>query len=156
MQVKKINDFIDKRRSATKLFDKYGNTVIYGNTNGIYATLSGELRNLVQAFFKPLKKGSVCEYGGCQENHSLHISHHHSKSRPEIAKGLINEILKVEKNCGVKVFLKEFINRHKDYDSIYILCRKHHQEYDEAVKLGKEEAFLNNCKLAATENPEFH
>ena len=63
----------------------------------------------------------------------------------------------LEKNCGVKAFFEEFINRHKNYDSIYILCRKHHINYDEAVKLGKEEDFLNNCKkLTTTENPEFH
>ena len=81
MQAKEINEFIDNR--SRRLFEKYGDSTISGTTDAIYATLSGELRNLVQAFFKPLKR-RTCEYKNCKETHSLHVSHHHSKSRPKL------------------------------------------------------------------------
>ena len=141
MQAKDIDEFIDNR--SKRLFEKYGNSKVSGTTNEIYATLSGELRNLVQAFFKPLKK-QTCEYRNCKETHSLHISHHHSKSRPEIAKSLIEE-LKQKGDVRVKEFLEKFINKHKNYDSIYILCQKHHKDYDNTVKSGTEEEFLDKC-----------
>lgn len=141
MQAKEINEFIDNR--SRRLFEKYGDSTISGTTDAIYATLSGELRNLVQAFFKPLKR-RTCEYKNCKETHSLHVSHHHSKSRPEIAKSLINQ-LKEKGHINVKEFLEKFINKHKNYDSIYILCKKHHKDYDNAVKKNKEEEFLNSC-----------
>jgi hypothetical protein len=141
MQAKDIDEFIDNR--SKRLFEKYGKSKVSGTVDEIYATLSGELRNLVQAFFKPLKR-RTCEYKDCKETHSLHVSHHHSKSRIDIAKSLIDK-LKQKGDVPVKEFLEKFINKHKNYDSIYILCKKHHKDYDNAVKNGREEEFLKKC-----------
>jgi len=47
-------EFIDSRLAKSRLFDKYGLTLTDSN-EVIVASLMGELRNMVLAFFRPLR-----------------------------------------------------------------------------------------------------
>ncbi len=115
--------------SKPRFFEKYkGIYIVADSDEKVRIVLSGEVRNITQSFFSPLKK----VVGGCQfpkcKNTNLDTVHL-QKSRPEHLKlactyGRISNTNKYD----VYQILLKYIHLHSEKKSLCFLCKKHHQE----------------------------
>ena len=114
--------------------EKYSDTYIIADSHEkVLSVLSGEVRNITQSFFNPLKKivGS-CQYMEC-ENTNLDTVHLKS-SRPEIFMDACEYAYdSVTEKYSVYELMKEYLQLHSKKRSVCFLCKKHHN------KLGKYE-----------------
>lgn len=115
--------------------------------NKIYNALDGNLRNLIQNVFNPLKKDiGCCQYRGCSTKKIIQNSHslENGGSRPEIFKKCVEEYFERNKQyekINVEEVLNMFLKEHQncnDYRNkippITYLCSTHHKEYENYFK----------------------
>lgn len=123
-------------KAEPNFFEKYRSVYIVADSKDkVLTVLSGEVRNITQSFFSPLKKliGS-CQYPDCNGKNLDTV--HLMKSRPEIFKlacdfGCINN----SKKYDVYKILRQYIHLHTNKKSICFLCKKHHNELTKYEKV---------------------
>lgn len=117
------------RKAEPEFFEKYrGTHIIAESDEKVSIVLSGEVRNITQSFFKPLKKSvGVCQFPKCdrEDLDTVHLL----KSRPEILKLSIEYGKDLETNkYNVYEVLRHYIYLHSKRKSLCFLCKKHHEE----------------------------
>jgi hypothetical protein len=126
-------EFIDRRLKTCKQFDKYGLTLIDPNLV-IISSLMGELRNIVQSFFKSgmysIKK---CEHCGTETSKQFERAHSKGMPRDKVALSALNRIrpdetVSIKQSCFMRAFIEEH-TRHP----LWILCKDCHKKYDAPV-----------------------
>ena len=125
--------FITNRIENTKMFNKYG--LIHTESNMVIVTsLMGEMRNLVQQFFKGAGSGFTekkCDACNTTDS-SLQYDRAHDRgcSRIDVALAGLNR-LRPDETVFVaqKDVLKAFIKEHAEV-SLWYLCKPCHREYD--------------------------
>jgi hypothetical protein len=127
-------------------FKKYKNLyVIAKNEDGLYRLMNGELRNLVQSFFKERKKQyGICQYKDCK-NKNLDVAHHHKRDRKKLLRIAASKN-KMENGDYYKFdiykIIIDFLNLHKN-NAVMFLCKKHHRAYDHSRD---KDRFLKNIE----------
>lgn len=123
-------DFIRRKLEKCKQFDKYGLTLVDSN-DVIVRSLMGELRNIIQSFFKgwvySIKK---CEH--CSSTTAVQYDRAHDRcvSRTDVAFAALNRIRPDETQpIKQKDFMRAFVEEHERIP-LWILCKKCHTEYD--------------------------
>jgi len=128
----KQSEFIQTKVPKSKLFDKYGLTLVDSN-KVIITSLMGELRNLVLAFFKGgMYSVKKCEHCGTTESTQFERAHDKGKSRGDVALLALHRI-RPDETLPVlqKDFMKAFILEHS-FIPLWILCKQCHIKYDKA------------------------
>ena len=133
-----IKEVISKGRSILdfleepKRFKKYRETfVIAKNEEALYFLVNGEVRNLVQSFFRGRKKQyGICQYIGFSSK-TIETAHNHKRGRKKLFK--IAASRNRTKKGPVFLFnmhgaIIDFLKLHKKGVVIF-LCKKHHREY---------------------------
>lgn len=122
-------EFIDRKLNKTSMFNKYGLTLVDSN-DIIIASLMGELRNMVLAFFKDLFKFKQCESCKTTTANQYDRAHDRSLSREHVAMEALKRIRPdVRSHIQQKDFLRAFIEEHKNHP-LWYLCRSCHCKYD--------------------------
>ena len=123
-------DFIKSRLAKSKLFDKYGLTLVDANSV-IIASLMGELRNIILAFFKGgLFSYKKCEHCATTIAAQYDRAHNKGDSRGCIARRALERIRPDETlQVSQKEFMKAFIEEHIKVP-LWILCKACHKKYD--------------------------
>ena len=129
-RLKLQESFINSKLPKSKLFDKYGLTLVDSN-DVIINSLMGELRNIILSFFKggmySIKK---CEH--CETTTSYQFERAHDKdiSRRDVALRALQKLRSDEKTpIKQDQFMRTFIEEHKNVP-LWILCKSCHQQYD--------------------------
>ncbi|GMQ95130.1 MAG: hypothetical protein BMS9Abin13_241 [Patescibacteria group bacterium] len=127
----------DNKGAVEKILDEarpqflecYSDTYLIADSDEkVKGVLGGEVRNITQSFFSPLKKiVGVCQYPRCKKTNLDTV--HLKKSRPEIfleacALGRIPN----SKKYNVYKIMKQYVQLHDRKKSICFLCKKHHQD----------------------------
>jgi hypothetical protein len=141
----KIERFLKRGRVSSdsvfepKKFKKYKNLyVLAKNENALYCIMNGELRNLIQYFFKERKSQyAICQYKDCR-NKNLDVAHHHRRNRKRLF--MIAASKNRIKNKGHYKFdifrtIIDFLNLHRN-NAVFFLCKKHHKMYDQSKNKG--------------------
>jgi recombinational DNA repair protein (RecF pathway) len=125
--------FITSRINSSRLFNKYGLTHTESNET-IVMSMMGEMRNLVQAFFKGV--GSGFDVKRCDACHTtdptLQYDRAHDKgsSRPQVA---LNALKRVRPDESIPItqkdVMKAFVEEHASI-SLWYLCKPCHRTYD--------------------------
>jgi len=126
-----FSQFIKDKMAKSKMFDKYGLTLIDSNEI-IIRCLGGELCNLVKVFFNKkfykVKKCDACET--CDKTLQYDRAHHATMDRPKVALAALKRIRPDESQpISQKLFMKAFIEGHTGYPFWY-LCKPCHRKYD--------------------------
>lgn len=127
-----LADFIDSRLAKTRIFDKYGLTLIDSNKI-IIASLMDSLRNMVLSFFKggdlfTKKQCDACKTKAtdCQYERA----HDRAITRESVALDALRRIRPDEsKPVSQQAFLRAFIEEHKNHP-LWYLCHACHLMYD--------------------------
>jgi len=124
--------FIQTRINSSRLFDKYGLTHSESN-EVIVKSMMGEMRNLVQQFFKGAGSGfdvKRCDACGTT-NPALQYdrAHDRSSSRPELALAALNRVRPDNSPISQKEVMKAFIREHAE-TPLWYLCKPCHRIYD--------------------------
>lgn len=125
--------FIETRMATSKLFDKYGLTHSESN-QVIVKSLMGEMRNLVQQFFKGSGSGfSVKRCDACgTTDPAMQYDRAHDKgsSRGGVA---LNALQRVRSDETVPIsqkdVMKAFVKEHAEFP-LWYLCKTCHRAYD--------------------------
>lgn len=125
--------FIESRIATSRLFDKYGLTHSESN-QVIVRSLMGEMRNLVQQFFKGAGSGFAekkCDACGTTDPALQYDrAHDRDSSRPEVALAALNRVRPDETvPITQKDVVKAFIKEHAEI-SLWYLCKPCHRIYD--------------------------
>ncbi len=115
--------------SQPKHLENYRNTyIIADNGKKVYFVLQGEVRNITQGFFNPLKKIiGKCEFSNCNNTNLDTV--HLKKSRPEIFElACKSGYLPSSNKYDVYKIIWQYIQLHEKKNSFCFLCKKHHQE----------------------------
>ncbi len=122
--------FIHKKLPKSKLFDKYGLTLVDSN-DIIIQSLMGELRNIIQAFFKGGLYGKKeCEHCKTTTAKQYERAHDKDHSRYAVAMAALTKLrTNDESPIKQKDFMKAFIQEHV-HISLWILCKSCHIKYD--------------------------
>ncbi len=135
-QDRKKVDIIFKS-TKPKFFEKYRDIYIVTNSDlKVLTMLSGEVRNITQSFFSPLKKiVTTCQFPECNRNDLDTV--HLQKSRPDNLKIACDHgyISGTEKYDVYKILL-QYIHLHSKKNSLCFLCKKHHVELSVYEKMG--------------------
>jgi len=125
-----LRDFIDGRLAKSRLFDKYGLTLTDSN-EVIVASLMGELRNMVLAFFKgSLFKTKCCDSCKTTTAAQYERAHDRSVSRESVALDALRRIRPTGTGpLHQRDFLRAFIEEHKNHP-LWYLCHSCHHIYD--------------------------
>lgn len=137
--VKTITRIMQKGRGEldylkeTGRLDKYrGLCVIAPDEKRLYNLLNGELRNLIQSFFRERKRQyGVCQYSNCR-NTDLDTAHRHTKSRGKLFRiAALGNKIKHTDGYVFDIFhtMTDFLNLHRG-NAVIFLCKKHHIRYD--------------------------
>jgi hypothetical protein len=123
-------ELIRNKLPTSKLFDKYGLTLVDSN-NTIIISLMGELRNIILGFFKGGPYASKrCEHCGTLDAKQYERAHNKGESRPSIAKRALERIRPDETaRISQKEFMKAFIEEHIKVP-LWFLCTTCHKKYD--------------------------
>jgi len=123
-------EFIDRKLKTCKQFNKYGLTLV--DTNGvIISSLTGELRNIVQSFFKGgMYSVKKCEHCGTEQSKQFERAHNKGMKRNQLALSALNRIrpdetVSIKQSCFIRAFIEEH-TRHP----LWILCKECHKKYD--------------------------
>ena len=129
-RLKKQKDFIQNKIVKCKQFEKYGLTLIDTNTT-IINSLTGELRNMVNTFFKGGLYGvKECEHCGTTISAQYERAHDKGKSRNVVALDALRRIRPDEtKSIKQQDFMRAFIEEHTNVP-LWILCKQCHINYD--------------------------
>ncbi len=134
-------DELIKLHQPNNLKKYKGTYVIADSEKSFYNILSGETRNIIRDFFNPEKKLiGKCQFKGCDNKGQIDTVHL-SKDRPQI----FIECAKINKeNFKERLFkfdvhrtMKCFLQSHSKNKSICFLCKKHHTEFHNKEKQGK-------------------
>lgn len=128
MQVKFITEKLNSKR--TKMFDKYGLTLIEDNETIVRSTM-GELRNTVLAFFKGgLFKVKRCEHCGRTSGCQFERAHDKDTFRKDVAITALRRIRPDEtKPVSQRDFMRAFVSEHCNVP-LWYLCKECHRKYD--------------------------
>lgn len=129
-RLKYQSDFITKKLQTCKQFNKYGLTLIDSN-DIIIKSLMGELRNMIQSFFKggiySIKK---CEHCGTTTSKQFERAHNKGCSRYNVALSALKRIRPDEtEQIKQSDFIRGFIEEHKNIP-LWVLCKECHKAYD--------------------------
>ena len=120
-------DHIDTFISNRKYLDKWDGVPIGGDrvsNERIIKAINGELKNVHNYVFKKCLGKKQCE----ECNESKPLDRAHTKSRPEIAKEVLNRIHpELTETIDMKIFFTAFIVEHKKY-GVWMLCRECHKK----------------------------
>ena len=125
--------FITSRIATTRIFDKYGLTHSESN-QVIVKSMMGEMRNLVQQFFKGVGSGfkeKKCDACGTTDpTVQYDRAHDRESSRPAVALAALNRVRPDESiPITQKDVMKAFIEQHAEI-SLWYLCKPCHRIYD--------------------------
>jgi hypothetical protein len=126
-----FSQFINDKMAKSKMFDKYGLTLIESNEI-IVRSLTGELRNIVLGFFSgkcyKVKKCDACET--CDNTLQYDRAHDKSMDRTQVALAALKRIRPDESQpISQKLFMKAFVEAHVEYP-LWYLCKLCHRNYD--------------------------
>ncbi|MFC1789650.1 hypothetical protein ACFLYY_01590 [Patescibacteria group bacterium] len=129
-----------------KNFRKYKHLyVIAKNEDSLYSLMNGELRNLIQSFFKERKKQyGICQYKDCK-NKNLDVAHHHKRDRKKLLRIVASKNKIKDGNYykfDIYKIIINFLNLHKN-NTVMFLCKKHHKLYDYSTN---KSGFLKNIE----------
>ena len=126
-------EFIDSRLAKSRLFDKYGLTLTDSN-EVIVASLMGELRNMVLAFFKgSLFKTKRCDSCKSTTAAQYERAHDRATTRESVALDALRRIRPAGTGpIHQKDFLRAFREEHKNHP-LWYLCHSCHHTYDKKV-----------------------
>lgn len=147
---KEIDDVLNNLNP--KKIDKYKNSyVLTESEETLYQVMSGETRNSISVFFKPLRKLiSQCEFDGCTKTKLETV--HFKKTRPEIFKEASKKLAIKHKNnlnkYSIYDVMKLYIHMHSNKNAICFLCEGHHKKLD-AFK-NKDEKYKSYIKQINT------
>lgn len=135
----------DMKINYGRFTKKYKGTYIKLDKNyevdNLHNVLNGELRNLIQQVFNPLKKDiGMCQY--CKSKDNIENAHACGKgeSRPDIFKKCVKELNK-DDYISIEDLMKMFLEKHKNHEGrrtkippMLYLCREHHLQYDKLAE----------------------
>jgi len=150
--LKKIEKIIEKDTSVLNnigepiKFKKYKNIyVLAKNEESLYWLMNGELRNLIQSFFKERKKQyAICQYKRC-ENNNFDVAHSHKRDRKKLFKIAATKNKTKERDYykfDIYQTIIDFLNLHQN-NAVFFLCKKHHNMYDSS---GNKNEFMKNIE----------
>jgi hypothetical protein len=126
-----FDSFVDKKLKTMR-FDKYRLRLIDSNED-IISSIGGELRNIIQGFFKggELFKNKRCECCGTSDkNTQYERAHDRSCSRGDVALAALKRIRPDESQVVRQAdFMRAFIEEHKGHP-VWYLCKGCHTAYD--------------------------
>jgi len=128
--------FIQNRINSSRLFNKYGLTHTESNET-IVMSMMGEMRNLVQQFFKGTGSGfDVKRCDACQTTDptlQYDRAHDRGSSRPQVALAALRRVRPDESvPITQKDVMKAFVEEHATI-SLWYLCKPCHRTYDGAI-----------------------
>jgi len=132
-RLEKQRTFIERKLISCKQFDKYGLTLVDTNSV-IISSLSGELRNNVQIFFRGgMYSVKKCEHCGTETSSQFERAHNKGVSRAEVALSALKRI-RPDESVPIKQsnFMRAFIEEHTK-NPLWILCKGCHKKYDTKV-----------------------
>lgn len=137
-----ILDIVAEPKNLSKYKDLY---VIAKNKDSLYHIVNGELRNLVQSFFRERKSQyAICQYRNCK-NKNLDVVHHHKRNRKKLF-WLAASKHRIKKGDYYKFDIYQivinFLNLHK-HNAVMFLCKKHHKKYYQSKNKSE---FLKNVE----------
>jgi hypothetical protein len=125
----KQSNFILEKLAKSKLFDKYSLTLVDSN-EVIIQSLNGELRNIVQSFFKGgMYAKRTCEHCGSTTAAQYERAHDKSSSRGQVAMAALARIRPDEGQIRQSDFMRAFIEEHRRVP-LWVLCKPCHKTYD--------------------------
>ena len=125
----KQSNFILEKLAKSKLFDKYGLTLVDSN-EVIVQSLNGELRNIVLAFFKGgMYAVKTCEHCGSTTAAQYERAHDKGSSRSQVAMAALARIRPDGGQIRQSAFMRAFIEEHRRVP-LWILCKACHKTYD--------------------------
>lgn len=129
-RLKYQRDFITKKLQTCRQFNKYGLTLIDSN-DVIIKSLMGELRNIIQSFFKGgVYSTKKCEHCGTTTSKQFERAHNKGCSRYNVALSTLKRIRPDEtQQIKQSDFIREFIEEHKNIP-LWLLCKECHKSYD--------------------------
>jgi len=129
-RLQEMADLIDSKLPKTKMFNRYKLTHTETNSD-IVSSLGGELRNVVQGFFKGgCFKHKKCDHCGTTEAKQYDRAHDKSITRDQVAFAALARIRPDESApVSQREFLKAFVNEHR-HVPIWYLCKPCHRKYD--------------------------
>ncbi len=143
--IKSIKSATDRKGVETilssfkpRFFNKYkGIYIVADSADKVAIVLSGEVRNITQSFFNPLKKViGTCQFPEC-DNTNLDTVHL-QKSRPEnLALACVSGRVQDDSDkYDVYEVLLKYIHLHSQKKSLCFLCKKHHEELGSYERVG--------------------
>lgn len=125
-----LASLIDTKLPKTKMFDRYKLTLHESNAD-IISSLGGEMRNIVQQFFKGgCFKHKTCDHCGTTDAKQYDRAHDRGMTRDQVALAALARIRPDElMPVGQRDFLRAFVNEHR-YVPIWYLCKPCHRVYD--------------------------
>ena len=132
-RLEKQREFIERKLTSCKQFDKYGLRLVDPNSV-IISSLTGELRNIVLTFFKGgMYSVKKCEHCGTETSKQFERAHNKGMSRSDVALSALKRIRPDETaSINQGVFIKAFIEEHTKHP-LWILCKGCHKKYDMKV-----------------------
>ena len=128
-RLSKQSNFILEKLAKSKLFDKYGLTLVDSN-EVIVQSLNGELRNIVLAFFKGgMYAVKTCEHCGSTNASQYERAHDKGSSRGQVAMAALARIRPNGGQIRQSSFMRAFIEEHRRVP-LWILCKSCHKKYD--------------------------
>jgi len=122
--------FIEAKLPKSKLFDKYGLTLVDAN-DVIIRSMMGELRNVIHTFFQGgLYSEKKCEHCGNTTAKQYERAHNRGDSRSSLALSALQRIRPDEtQSITQKAFMLAFIEEHT-HVPLWYLCKDCHVKYD--------------------------
>ena len=129
-RIEEQKQFIRKKLVRCKQFDKYGLTLVDSNEI-IVKSLMGELRNIIQSFFKGwIYSTKKCEHCSTTTAKQYDRAHDKNISRSDIAFKALQRIRPDETQpIKQKDFIRAFIEEHENVH-LWLLCKECHTKYD--------------------------
>jgi len=127
-------EFVNHRMARSKLFNKYRLRLI-GTNQDIIDGMMGEMRNLVQQFFKGKGPFSTRRCDACNTTdpaRQYDRAHDRDTSRPQVLMAALRRIRADEAEVNQKDVMKAFIQEHAEIPMWY-LCKPCHRIYDQNV-----------------------
>ena len=140
---------IDKwiKMNPSSILEQYrGTHVLADSDDSCYAILKGELRNITQSFFSPLKNlVPNCQNTKCNTNIGVLDTAHNLKERKQLFLDAVKKTRPRNNRYDVYKIMKRYLEYHKNKKSVFFLCKTCHTKFDHPLNKSEKNA-LNESK----------